>query len=87
MTEDKMREIILGAPLDELIKNGKIDEFYEEGDLSIGVCYQDREYDNTGQYIYNIFFRGEYINIDYYDDIDLVIRDLVICWNELKNLT
>lgn len=85
MEKDEMRRIIHNAPLDKLIKNTGIFEFYEEGDLSIGVSYEDNEDDGSEQYIFNIFFRGEYIDIAYYDSIELIIHDLVIRWNELKS--
>ena len=85
MVKDEMRRIILNAPLDKLIKNAGINEFYKEGDLSIGVSYEDNDDDESEQYIFNIFFRDEYINIAYYDNIELIIHDLVIRWNELKN--
>lgn len=90
MTKDKMREIILSTPFDELVKNSGIYVIYEDGNLSLGVS---RESDNDcgERYIYNIFWGDEYINICGYirtrhdSNIEPIISDLYAQWSDLES--
>lgn len=84
MTKEKMREIIALTPYSELEKNQGICEFFFDGNMSIGVSYEDDEERGGERYIYNIFIDGEYVNIEYDADISLIIEDLVTTWNNLK---
>lgn len=90
MTIDEMRKIILkNFPFSELKKGAGIHEFYQDGNLSIGVCYEDTD-EEENVYIYNLFAMDEYINISGYGNAkDLiphqVLSELTDNWNKFKN--
>lgn len=83
MTIEKMKNIISKEiPFSELIKNGGIYEFYQEGHIGIGISYEDDE-NKKDIYIFNLFYNDEYINISGTGINDGVIKELVENWNKL----
>ena len=65
LTEKEMEQILQNEiPLESLVVDSEIWEFHEENEISIGVSY---EHIGLGThcvgYIFNLFVRGEYINI------------------------
>lgn len=68
LTTENMEYIIRTIPRMNLDKNKGICEFYMDGDMSIGVSYEDlKQYQGVvfkDVYIFNIFLGDEYINIE-----------------------
>lgn len=86
MTEREMKQILdTEVPFGDLVKNSGIYEFYEHGDLSIGISY---EADENGKdiYIFNLFCEGDYVNICSTGNNEETISELTATWNELENL-
>lgn len=93
MTAEKMKQIIMEeVPFSTLLKNQGIYEFYEQGDNSLGISYEDICYEDVDEekdvYIYNIFVGKEYINICGHGTKenplpDDVLKELVKNWNDL----
>lgn len=89
MTIEKMRGIIeTEVKFDELKKNAGITIFYSEGNIDLGVSYEDGECGekDVDRYIYNLFVDDEYINIpgcgtkECYINED-VLHELIEAWN------
>lgn len=82
MTFEKLKQIInTEIPFNDLKKNEGIFEFYEMGNISIGISYEDDE-DGNDCYIYNLFYDvDEYINICGKGNPEQPINDFII--NEL----
>lgn len=87
MTEKEMRDIINElCPWESLKKNQGITEIYvEANEISIGVSYEDIDKLND-IYIYNLFYKDEYINILGYGTIEnrlpeFVVQELTKSWN------
>lgn len=65
-------------------------EFYTDGVMSIGVSFEDCDIAGRNEevYIYNLFYRDQYINISGYGRPDdllplEVLNNLCTAWNEL----
>lgn len=89
MTEKEMKNIINElCPWESLKKNQGITEFcVEDNEISIGVSYEDIDELND-IYIYNLFYKDEYINISGYGTIEnrlpeFIIQELTASWNSL----
>lgn len=63
-TKKSVKEMarIVGTIPRLLVKNSGICEFYTEGDISIGVSYEDTDR-HKEVYIFNLFYCDEYVNI------------------------
>lgn len=77
-------------PYNELKKNKGICEFYTDEVMSIGVSFEDCDIAGRNEevYIYNLFYRDQYINISGYGRPDdllplEVLNNLCTAWNEL----
>lgn len=85
LTEEKMKQILQNEiPLELLIVDSGIWEFYEEDKMSIGVSY---EHIGIGThrvgYIFNLFVKGEYINISgEYENIFDAVKNITAEWNK-----
>lgn len=85
LTEKEMEQILQNEiPLESLVIDSGIWEFHEEDGMSIGVSY---EYIGLGThcvgYIFNLFVRGEYINISgEYESIFDAVKILTEEWNK-----
>ena len=85
LTEKEMEQILQNEiPLESLVVDSEIWEFHEENDMSIGVSY---EHIGLGThcvgYIFNLFVRGEYINISgEYESIFDAVKILTEEWNK-----
>lgn len=84
MTKNEMENIIDGIHTESLKIDNGIYEFYEDGNMSIGVSYEHLG-DNYVGYIFNLFLNGEYINIpntftSVYDAIDVLVNE----WNHYQ---
>ena len=68
LTVSKLKNLLNEEFLSSLKKNEGITEFFMIGDISIGISFEDGDV-NVGEeeerYILNVFFNGDYINIDY----------------------
>ena len=90
MTEKEMKNIINElCPWESLKKNQGITEFYvDANEISIGVSYEDIDELND-IYIYNLFYKDEYINISGYGTIEnrlpeFIVQELADSWNSLN---
>ena len=85
LSEKEMKQILQNEiPLESLEVDSGIWEFHEENDMSIGVSY---EHIGLGThcvgYIFNLFVRGEYINISgVYVSIFDAVKILTEEWNK-----
>ena len=85
LTEKEMEQILQNEiPLESLVVDSEIWEFHEEDGMSIGVSY---EHIGLGThcigYIFNLFVRGEYINISgEYESIFDAVKILTEEWNK-----
>ena len=85
LTEREMEQILQNEiPLESLVVDSEIWEFHEEDGMSIGVSY---EHIGLGThcigYIFNLFVRGEYINISgEYESIFDAVKILTEEWNK-----
>ena len=85
LTEREMEQILQNEiPLESLVVDSEIWEFHEEDGMSIGVSY---EHIGLGThcigYIFNLFVRGEYINISgEYENIFDAVKILTEEWNK-----
>lgn len=85
LTEKEMEQILQNEiPLESLVVDSEIWEFHEENEISIGVSY---EHIGLGThcvgYIFNLFVRGEYINISgEYESIFDAVKILTEEWNK-----
>lgn len=85
LTEKEMEQILQNEiPLESLVVDSEIWEFHEEDEMSIGVSY---EHIGLGThcvgYIFNLFVRGEYINISgEYESIFDAVKILAEEWNK-----
>lgn len=85
LTEKEMEQILQNEiPLESLVVDSGIWEFHEEDEMSIGVSY---EHIGLGThcvgYIFNLFVRGEYINISgEYVSIFDAVKILTEEWNK-----
>ena len=85
LTEKEMEQILQNEiPLESLVVDSEIWEFHEEDGMSIGVSY---EHIGLGThcvgYIFNLFVRGEYINISgVYVSIFDAVKILTEEWNK-----
>lgn len=84
------RLLLMFAFDNELKKNKGICEFYTDGIMSIGVSFEDCDIAGRNEevYIYNLFYRDQYINISGYGRPDdllplEVLNNLCTAWNEL----
>lgn len=83
MNQKKLEKILNEIPLPLEIDQGIL-EFYEEKDRSLGVSYEKDE-DGNPVYIFNAFWKGEYINISgAYTDLYDGIPEILAVWNQLK---
>lgn len=89
MTANEMKQIIeTKVPFSDLIKNSGIYELDTDGDISIGVSFEEDE-DGNDRYIYNLFWQeDEYINIYSVGNSEApineeIINELVEAWNSL----
>lgn len=82
MTVKEMENIFtMEIPLESLVVDSGIYEFYVENDKSIGISYEHIEENLV--YIFNIFLGDEYINIggefeSIYDAVETVTEE----WNK-----
>lgn len=73
-------------PLDKLVLNAGIYEFYQDGERSLGVSYECND-DGDNVYIFNVFLNGEYVNVDgEYANICDCIPELLKTWNETEKI-
>lgn len=90
----KLADIVkTNFPYNELKKNKGISEFYTDGPMSIGVSFEDCDIDDRNEevYVYNLFYRDQYIDISstsgYGRPNDLlpleVLNHLCMVWNKL----
>lgn len=90
----KLADIVkTNFPYNELKKNKGISEFYTDGPMSIGVSFEDCDIDGRNEevYVYNLFYRDQYIDISstsgYGRPNDLlpleVLNHLCMVWNKL----
>ena len=82
LTVKEMEEILSDdIPLDKLILDNGLYEFYEENQISIGVSYEHVDMESVG-YVFNLFLKDEYINIPgFYENIKDVAKVLTQEWN------
>ena len=82
LTEKEMREILRDeVPLYLIQVDNGIFEFHEDGNMSIGISYEQLGINCTG-YIFNLFKNGQYISIpNSYNNIYDAVEVLTEEWN------
>lgn len=93
MTVEKIKSILTKEIIQNLEKDKGITEFYNEGNLSLGISFETGDV-NDGEeaerYILNVFFESEYFNVEYIPGNhglnDLVFQDLADVWNKNMSL-
>lgn len=82
LTVKEMENILSDdIPLDKLILDNGIYEFYEENQMSIGVSYKHVDMESAG-YVFNLFLKDKYINIPgFYENIKDAAKVLTQEWN------
>ena len=91
MTEKEMKDIVNElCPWESLKKNQGITEInVEDNEIFIGVSHEDIDELND-IYIYNLFYKDEYINISGYGTIEnrlpeFIVQELTTSWNSLTD--
>jgi hypothetical protein len=96
MTNRKMSKLIREIPYDDFGLNDGIYEFYGNDVLSLGISFETNEDTLQNVYVFNLFYKGEYININgcvlapiNFNDAELkqMITELVTTWNNFSKGT